>query len=49
LETGGAATIVACTGFGKTRLALNLCSAFVKRNEDCSILIVVPTQILKDQ
>ena len=34
---------------GKTKLGLDLCEAFVKRNEDCSILIVVPTQFLKDQ
>lgn len=49
IEAGGAATVVACTGFGKTRVALQLISAFVKRNELCSTLIVVPTQVLKDQ
>ena len=30
-------------------MALNLCNAFVKNNEKCFILIVVPTQVLKDQ
>ena len=49
LNSGGAATVVACTGFGKTRVALNLISAFVKRNDDSSILIVVPTEPLKEQ
>lgn len=49
LKLGGAATIVACTGFGKTRVALNLISAFAKRNENASALIVVPTDVLKEQ
>lgn len=49
LKSGGAATVVACTGFGKTRVALNLISAFVKRNDESSALIVVPTEPLKEQ
>lgn len=49
IKSGGAATCVLPTGFGKTRIALMLAEAFVKRNSDCSILVVVPTQILKDQ
>ena len=49
LKSGGAATVVACTGFGKTRVALNLISAFVKRNGESSSLIVVPTEPLKEQ
>ena len=49
LQFKGHATVVGCTGFGKTRIALNLAEAFVKRNEKSSILIVVPTQFLKDQ
>lgn len=49
LKFKGAATIVACTGFGKTRIALNLIEAFVKRNEDSSALIIVPTEALKNQ
>ena len=49
IKSGGAATIVASTGFGKTRIGLNLIDAFVKRNENASALIVVPTQFLKDQ
>ena len=34
---------------GKTRIGLNLIEAFVKRNENSSTLVVVPTQFLKDQ
>ena len=34
---------------GKTRIGLNLAEAFVKRNDESSILVIVPTQILKDQ
>lgn len=34
---------------GKTRLGLNLIEAFVKRNDECSCLVIVPTQFLKDQ
>lgn len=49
LKFKGHATIVGCTGFGKTRIGLNLAEAFVKRSEDASILVVVPTQFLKDQ
>ena len=49
LKSGGKATIVAATGFGKTRTAINLIEAFVKRNEDSSSLIIVPTQVLKEQ
>lgn len=49
LASGGNGTIVGCTGFGKTRIGLNLTDAFVKRNENASILVVVPTQFLKDQ
>lgn len=49
LESGGRASIVACTGFGKTRVALNLIDAFVTKNPSAQALIVVPTQVLKDQ
>ena len=49
LKFKGHATIVGCTGFGKTKIGLDLTSAFVKRNDNASILVVVPTQFLKDQ
>lgn len=34
---------------GKTRTALNLIDAFVTKNEKVQVLVVVPTQFLKDQ
>lgn len=49
LEAGGRATIVACTGFGKTRIALNTIEKLLKTNDRVSILIVVPTEVLKKQ
>ena len=49
LKASGVATIVACTGFGKTKVAIDLIEAFVKRNEDSSSLIIVPTEVLKNQ
>ncbi len=36
-------------GFGKTRVALNLIDAFTAKNPEAQTLVVVPTQILKDQ
>ena len=49
LEFGGRASVVACTGFGKTRVALNLIDAFITKNPTAQVLVVVPTQVLKDQ
>lgn len=49
LKSNGKGTIVASTGFGKTRVALNLVDAFITKNETASVLVVVPTQVLKDQ
>lgn len=49
ISAGGAACIEACTGFGKTRIGLNLIDAFIKRNEESSILVVVPSDNLKNQ
>ena len=49
LKANGAATIVAATGFGKTNIALNIAEILIKKNPDASILIVVPTEPLKEQ
>ena len=49
LQFNGLATIVAATGFGKTVVALKLISAFTKRNDNASIIVIVPTEILKNQ
>lgn len=49
LQAGGIGTIEAATGFGKTRMALLACKTLVSKISDARILIVVPTQVLKDQ
>lgn len=49
LKAGGKSTVVAATGFGKTKVAIDLIGAFVKRNDDSSVLVIVPTQVLKEQ
>jgi len=43
------ATIVAATGFGKTRMAFNAMERVLSKNPNVSITIVVPTKILQDQ
>ena len=43
------ATIVACTGFGKTRIALTAVQKVLDKNPTARIVIVVPTKILKKQ
>lgn len=45
----GHACVVAATGFGKTRVGINLITKFVKANPKTSIVIVVPTTTLKEQ
>jgi len=49
IKAGGRGTVEACTGFGKTRLSLMLIDSILKTNSKISILIIVPTQFLKDQ
>jgi len=49
IKSGGKATIEACTGFGKTRLSLMLINTLLKSNSKASVLIVVPTEFLKEQ
>lgn len=49
IRSGGKATIEACTGFGKTRLSLMLITSLLKSNLKASVLIVVPTEFLKEQ
>lgn len=43
------ATIVATTGFGKTRIAVNCIRTILARYPDFRIFIVVPTTALKEQ
>ena len=49
LNTGGCASCVFPTGFGKTRVALDIIDLLVEKNPDIFVLIVVPTEILKEQ
>ena len=49
LSAGGSATVVASTGFGKTRVGLLAAELLIKKKSDAKILISVPTEILKEQ
>ena len=49
LKSGARSTLVLPTGFGKTRIGLMIISSFVKRDPTFRVLIVVPTQVIKDQ
>ena len=49
LGAGGSATVVASTGFGKTRVGLLAAELLIKKKSDAKILISVPTEILKEQ
>jgi superfamily II DNA or RNA helicase len=49
LKAGGKATCEFPTGFGKTRVALDIIDLLVHKNSDIFVLIIVPTEILKEQ
>lgn len=49
INTKGRATVVAATGFGKTRVAIITIKHLLKVNPDAQILISVPTDVLKKQ
>lgn len=49
LAAGGSATVVASTGFGKTRVGLLAAELLIRKKSDAQILISVPTEILKEQ
>lgn len=49
LGAGGSATVVASTGFGKTRVGLLAAELLIKKKSDAKVLISVPTEILKEQ
>lgn len=49
VKAGGAATIVASTGYGKTRCAIMIIQSLYKRNPQLNVLIAVPTEVLKEQ
>jgi len=48
-KVGGRGTILAATGFGKTRIALKVIKRLIEKKPDASILVIVPTDYLKGQ
>lgn len=42
-------TLVACTGFGKTRVAINCIKSVLVKYPSFKVLVVVPTETLKEQ
>lgn len=49
LTNKGKGTIEACTGFGKTRCAINCMKAVLSKYPTIRTLVVVPTELLKNQ
>lgn len=49
LVNKGRGTIVGCTGIGKTRIALNTIKALLEKYPSMRILVVTPTDLLKNQ
>lgn len=49
INSGGKSSIVGCTGYGKTKCAILIIQAFIKRNPNFNTLIIVPTDVLKQQ
>jgi superfamily II DNA or RNA helicase len=49
LTNKGKGCIEGCTGYGKTRIGLNAIETVRKRYPDLSVIIVVPTDVLRNQ
>lgn len=49
ISTGCRGTVLAATGFGKTRLGLRALKWFFKQNPGTTAMVVVPTLYLKTQ
>ena len=49
LQSKGKGTIIACTGFGKTRVATNIITKVLSKYPQLRILVVVPTDTLRNQ
>lgn len=49
LSSKGRGTIVACTGYGKTRVGLNCIKSVLSKYPNIRGLVVVPTDLLKNQ
>ena len=48
-KAGGRSAIVGCTGVGKTRIALKTIQRVLNKAPTTTVVVVVPTKILKDQ
>lgn len=48
-KAGGRATMEYATGFGKTRVALKTIKRLVDKKPDCKVIVIVPTDYLKEQ
>lgn len=49
LQSKGRGTLECCTGYGKSRCALIIIKKLIQKYPTMRILIVVPTELLKDQ
>lgn len=49
VKEGCIGTVIAATGFGKTRVGLRAIKWFQKNNPGCKVMVVVPTLYLKNQ
>lgn len=49
LQSKGKGTIVACTGYGKTRVAINCIERVLTKYPNMKVLVVVPTDTLQKQ
>ena len=49
LDNKGRGSIVGATGYGKTRIAINLLTKLREKYPNLSILVIVPTDVLKKQ
>ena len=49
IKSGGKGSIVASTGFGKTRIGLNCIKAFINKLPHVKVIVIVPTTALKEQ
>ena len=49
LQNKGKGCIEGCTGYGKTRIGLNAIETVRKRYPELSVIVVVPTDVLRTQ
>ena len=48
-KCGGRATLLCCTGYGKTTVALKLCHRLINKKSNAKIIVVVPSEYLQGQ